>query len=375
MLELLRLRNFVLLACVALFFDSGVWAATSWGTYNPTTRRIVASAGGSSMTISMPFPGTSPGSYTGTIGGSYVYAAGGSEYRLSLSVDGDSLLVAVESDDSVWARVDGGRMITSGTWRRVDVSQYGLHKGHAFNEKASYSDLDQLWVSAFWHPEASDASEWKIYTSPDPPFYSANYGSGNMRLAPDALYHADTSGSRLPVRELLEIRVADSLWGSVPAHPNLPSQYAQELADSIFVDSWSDDSASDLTHFVKVLQRIAGPERLFFTNWARWQAGGFDAHTPDAIWLAHDPPYPPNYAGFGSLSQMRHLAQVAKATGRFSFRTYYSFIREPSPSYQEGLVRYVLDADGSTSAAGFTKLIDIPIVATRQEPEVQQVLG
>ncbi len=362
----------LLLLVLVTLFEALPAAAGTWGTYNPSTRSIVATAAGRSLTVQMPYPGTNPGSYAGTSGGKYLYNTTGGQYRLALQIDGESLIVTIDSTsgNSAWNLIRGPRAVTSGIWRRVDLSQYGMHKGHDFNQKGTYLTQQDLWAWAFWRPEVGKGTLWSFQQA----VYNANSGSGNPFLAPQMRYHANTAGARQPLHEEIEIRVDDELWQAVPTFPaSRKSQWAEELVNTVLIDSWSHDSAADLTHFLQTLQRIAGRDTQFFTIWAAWGAGGHDAYTPDSIWLNHNPSYPPNHTGFGSLSSMRSLADVGDAAGWMTFRTYYSQVSTEGPSYLDGLVHNTLNADGSVGP--FSKLNELPPIYQRQEPEIKAHLG
>lgn len=350
-------------------------AATSWGPLDSATRRITAQVGNKTLVVSLPFANFvgalthscagSARSYRCTVTGGVSFS-----YELSVTPDGDSLFVDIESTDRGFEFVRPARVVTTGSWGRVDVGQYGLAVGQVI-EKAGYCRSCQLWASAYWDPNVSRGTLWEQAGKEGG--YKANAGSGDMKIAQSVLYEPNLDGSRQPVRERLEIRVGESLWQAVPRHPNQPSAFAQDLAETVFVDVWSHNQAIDLSHLLRVLGRIAGAGSKFFTNWASWGAGGHDGLTPDSIWLEHEPPYPPNTAGFGSLAKMGSFADLATALGFASFRTYYSQIEPASPSFLDGLVRRRVGSTGQE--LNTSKLEDLPALAARQESEIASVFA
>ncbi|MEM1183254.1 MAG: hypothetical protein AAGM22_33230, partial [Acidobacteriota bacterium] len=97
----MRLRKFVPIYALAAGLSASAFAAT-WGAYNPTTRKITATEGGRSVTVTMPAPNTSAGgTYIGTSGDYYRYSKGGSIYRLKLEPSGSSLFVTIESEAAI----------------------------------------------------------------------------------------------------------------------------------------------------------------------------------------------------------------------------------------------------------------------------------
>ncbi|MEM7356560.1 MAG: hypothetical protein AAF657_37435, partial [Acidobacteriota bacterium] len=347
-------------------------SAVTWS-YNGDDRVLTAALDlQREVTISMPAPQNqqSP-DYLYEVNDKHYYSQNGKVYCISFDFQGASVVVTLESTES-WSWVRGPVVNTSSDWRRVDVSRYGEAKGFAAFQKASYLDQEDLWIWAFWQPETSHGAAWK-FTQPD---YNPNSGKGNMILVPDMLYPRNTSGQRQSLFEQIEIRVGDGLWDAVPTLPtDRVSQWATYLADTVFIDSWSHDTASDLAHLLQTLQRVAGEDTRFFTNWASWGSGGHAGFLPDSLWTDHDPPPPylPNYAGYGSLDRMRDLAALGEATGWLAFRVYYSVIRDESPSYQAGLIRHALQEDGTDGE--FSKRTDWPGLYMRQEADIQMHLG
>ncbi len=368
----MRLSVFLSLLLVILSMTASPAAAATWGSYNPTARTITATEAGRTLTVQMPFPGGSPGSYLGSVGGRHIYSASSKQYRLLINPVGASLFVTIDStaSASAWGIVHGPEAQTSGTWRRVDLSRYDETKGFGANQKACYIDQDDLWVWAFWKPEASKGTFWKIT---QPGYRNTNSGSGDFLLMPDMVYHKNTANQRQPLYEEIEIRAGEGLWDAVPTFPpSRISPWATELADAVYIDTWSHDSAAELTHLVQTLKRVAGQGVSFFTNWATWGSGGHSGFLPDSLWLDHDPHYLPNHAGFGSLERMQALADVGDAAGWLAFRTFYSDIKDESPSFQEGLVHWTLTANGSQGP--FSKRGEWPPLYERQQGEIQELL-
>ncbi len=367
------MRRHLFLPLVILAMAASPVAAVTWGSYNPTARTITATVSpGRDVTVEMPYPKNTPGGFIGMDGERYVYNVSGDHYRLLLQFDGASLVVTIDSTESTneWSYVTGPQVPAAGEFRRVDVSRYGGAKGFDFNQKATYVDQEDLWIWAFWQPENSHGTSWRLNDED----YNANSGSGNLLLTPSMIYNENLGDVRQLLQEVIEIRVGDGLWDAVPTFPqSRVSEWAEELAETVYIDAWSHDSAADLTHLVQTLKRIAGRETSFFTNWASWGSGGHADFLPDSLWLGHDPPYPPNHTGYGSLARMQALANVGRATGWLGFRTYYSVIKDESPSYQEGLISRVLKNNGSEG--GFSKHGDWATIYERQEPEIHAHLG
>ncbi len=367
------MRRHLFLPLVILAMAASPVAAVTWGPYNPTARTITATVSpGRDVTVEMLYPKNTPGGFIGMDGERYVYNVSGDHYRLLLQFDGASLVVTIDSTESTnnWSYVTGPQVPAAGEFRRVDVSRYGGAKGFDFNQKATYVDQEDLWIWAFWQPENSHGTSWRLNDED----YNANSGSGNLLLTPSMIYNENLGGVRQLLQEVVEIRVGDGLWDAVPTFPqSRVSEWAEELAETVYIDAWSHDSAADLTHLVQTLKRIAGRETSFFTNWASWGSGGHAAFLPDSLWLGHDPSYPPNHTGYGSLARMQALANVGRATGWLGFRTYYSVIKDESPSYQEGHISRVLKNNGSEG--GFSKHGDWATIYQRQEPEIHAHLG
>ena len=373
----MKLKKTFMLCC-ALGLAAGPLLGVTWGAFNPSNHTITATEGGRTLTFTLPRPAAGEGQYLGLTNGRHHFEQAGNIYRLELAIDGPSLHVTIDMDPMVpqspWGTIEGIRAEVSGTWRRVDLSQYGIAKGHDFNQKATYVDAADLWMWGFWKPEVSQGTQWKLQQAT----YNNNGGSGPVDLMSDMLYHPDSGGQREPLFEKLEVRVGEDLWDAVPTFPpSRVSAWAQPLAETVFVDSWSHDNAAELAHLVSTLQQIAGEGTRFYVNWSTWGAGGHDSFLPDSLWLGHDPPFPPNHAGFGSLASMRALADVSKAAGWMSFRTFYSLFDEEGPSYQQGLVQpvQIRNGSGGFKPGTFTKRGLLSEIYERQEPEVKSHLG
>jgi len=253
------------------------------------------------------------------------------------SADG-GLTLAVSSSDPRFAAASPGRVLGTGAWIGLDLSQHALAHGQPHWPKTYYLPGVDLFLCAWWDLEASGASrpEWPESAC------EARRGTGPFAPAATMRYLAVPGGRQGAFRETLHLRVARRLWDA--ALPSLcePSEYGQELTRLVYLDDWSGQSAVDLQHMLGVWRRLAWPHVGFLTIVQAWQAGGFDALLPDSIRMPDFPPSP----AVGTLDELRAAAEAGKAIGRFGFRTNYMLLRTQAPSFVAGRVDFAMGPDG-----------------------------
>lgn len=277
-------------------------------------------------------------------------------------VAGDVLRINVLSNDSPARGVDPGHVEGLGEWRRLDLSRQAEAYGQPFWQKTTYSVQGDFWFSAHWVMEASNATSWQA-------FNTSNRGMGPFPAALRVSYAPDTDGHYLPVRELLEVRVSRSLWDAVPQPRQQPSEYRQELANSVQLDLWGGVAEPELSHFLDVMSAVSLGRTRFLSILQNWQVGGFDSLLPDSIWM---PDFPPN-PGIGTVAQLRALADKGNSIGRFGLRTNYRVLRTQSPSYVSGVAHFAIDQSGAS--LDYLAPADWPGIAGRQEAQIQDLFA
>ncbi len=281
-------------------------------------------------------------------------------FTLSLGVTAGALTVIVQSPSRRCARVSAGRCVGWPRWHRFGYTRHAEPYGQQFWPMvAALAAEPPLYAAATWDMAASNGTTW---SAPD----QRTRGEGDFAAALDVTYSPNAAGVRDPVDETLTLRVSRDLWPTIPPPTQRPSEYAAELAQSVFVDVWG-GSAVDTEYFLAHLAALTGGRQRFYTILQNWQAGGFDALLPDSIVM---PDYPPN-PGIGSVDELRRLSAAGRRLGRFGLRTNYLLLRNAAPSVKAGRARPATGADGKP--AWFTRPADWLPLGRRQETEIARL--
>ena len=254
---------------------------------------------------------------------------------VDVKVVGDALRITIASSHTSARGIDPGNVQGLGEWRRIDLSRYAGPYGQVWWPKTTYSVKGDFWFAAHWVMEESNGTRWKATNQ-------KNRGNGPFPAALQVHYAPDTRGRCLPIREVLELRFAKRLWDAAPPVRQGPSEYRDFLAKGVFIDLWGGSTAAELKHLLNVVKAVSRGRRSYYTILQNWEAAGWDALLPDSMWL---PDYPPN-PSVGTMQELRELCALGKTMGRFGFRTNYVLLRDCSPSYRRGLVRYAIDSAG-----------------------------
>jgi len=272
------------------------------------------------------------------------------------------LRIAIKSTDPGIRGLDPGVVEGLGQWRRLNLSRQAMPYGQTWWPKTTYSVEGDFWFTAHWVMHESNSTSWQAANQ-------AEEGAGPFPAALKLVYKPDTEGAYLPLDEVLEIRAARSLWDVVPYPSQAPSEYRQELADSVFVDFWGGRAADELLHVLQVIKALGRGNQRHVTILQNWQVGGWDALLPDSVWM---PDYPPN-PSVGTVNDLKALCELGKSMGRFGFRTNYRQLRPNSPSYQKGIARSAVGSDGKP--LGYVSPSTWPAIAGRQEKEIRELFG
>lgn len=282
--------------------------------------------------------------------------------RMTLRVerDGTALRLHLSCDHPDARGIHPGSVRGLGEWRRLDLSRQAENYGQMWWPKTIYSVQGDLWFTAHWVLEESDATSWRALSQ-------ENQGTRPFAAAHQVDYAPDTAGTYLPVHEALELRVSRNLWDVVPYPKQPPSEYACDLASSVQLDLWGGRAAGELEHLLQVLGTAGQPSLRFLSILQNWQTGGFDSLLPDSVWM---PDYPPNI-GVGTVEELRSLCDLGKSLGRFGFRTNYRILRRNSPSFLKGIAHFAVDSAGRE--LDYMSPGDWPAVAGRQEKEIAEL--
>jgi hypothetical protein len=273
-----------------------------------------------------------------------------------------ALRIEVLSNDSPARGIAPGQVEGLGEWRRLDLSRQSEAYGQPFWQKTTYSVAGDFWFTAHWVMEESDGTNW------DAP-NTSNHGTGPFPAALRVLYAPDTAGYVLPIHEVLELRISRNLWEAVPYPRQNPSEFRDDLADSVQLDLWGGVADPELPHLLDVMEAVSLGRFRYLSLLQNWETGGFDTLLPDSILM---PDYPPN-PGIGTVAQLRDLAHKGNAMGRFGFRTNYRVLRETSPSYLGGRAHFAVDESGKS--LDYLAPGDWPATAGRQEAEIQDLFA
>ena len=237
-----------------------------------------------------------------------------------------------------------------------------------------------LWLFADWDVPSSNLSGFRKARQMKPAEIDTNFpvdltpeamaaGSLPFPVVGDSLYSPDTAGVRLPLDDTLVLRIGSGLWDVVPTPEQPASPYREELGRAAFLDIWGGHRATELTHQLRLLERILRGQVPCHTILQNWQAGGFDTLQPLSLRM---PDYPPN-PSVGTVAELRELCEAGKRLGRFGFRTNYVYCKEHSPVVASGEARLGRNPDGSP--AKFVRLPDALALAQRQEAEIAALFG
>lgn len=277
-------------------------------------------------------------------------------------VDAGALRLRFRSDSTDAIAVSAGNVRTSRRWFRFSTERYAEAYAQPFWPRTAYFPEEKLFFFARWSLDGSAGSRWA--EDGDNRFS----GVGDFEATPRVLYLPNTAGARAAVDETLTIRVGTDLWETVGRPPQRPSEYFDELKNSVYLDFWS-GTATEIESFLTKIAKLTNARFRFLTVFQNWEAGGWDALLPDSIRL---PDFPPN-PNVGTVEEIANLAKTAKKYGRFALRTNYMFLRKESPSYREGAAKYALDADGTPRWS--LRLSDVDPILARQEREIAELFA
>jgi hypothetical protein len=347
--------------------------------YNPATRNLTANCHGVRFEPLKDFGPTflfrSGDKSAATAGASLISAkqiAGGiscrykvrvadeaAEYTLDIKPVSDGLQLHLYAATTPCTRVSAGKTTGLGKWYRIPYTRSAEAYAQPFWPSIAWDPAKKVYVAALWKMAASNGTSWEAAEQ-------RFEGKGSFASAEDVVYTPRTDGARMPLNETLMLHVGQDLWRTVPMPAQKPSQYAHDLAHSIFLDVWG-GTAQETEYFLRYLSLITRNQAHFFTIFENWQAGGFDALNPDSILM---PAYPPN-PGIGTIDEFQSLSRFARSVGRFGLRTNYVDLRPASPSAIAGSAVQALKPDGTKE--WYTRPSDWLPLAQRQETEIQQL--
>lgn len=296
--------------------------------------------------------------------------SGGEARRFELTVDRapedgvnrGALRIRARTETTEVAAVRAGTVKTAKNWRRFCVERYAEAYAQAFWPRTAFFVDDNLFLSAKWSLDGSAGTRWS--EDCDQRFR----GSGDFEAAPAVLYEANVAGERSAVDETLTLRVGADLWKTVGRPAQRPSEYFDELKNTVYLDFW-DGKTAEVEAFLTKMSTLTAGRVPFLTVFQNWEAGGWDALLPDSI---RTPDFPPNPA-IGTVEEIASLAKTGKDCGRFALRTNYMFLRENSPSFREGAARFAVDAAGKPR--WHIRLADVGPILERQEAEIAELFA
>lgn len=277
-------------------------------------------------------------------------------------VNSGALRLRFRSDSPGARAVSAGRVRTARRWFRFSTERYAEAYGQPFWPRTAYFPDAKLFFAARWTLDGSAGTRWD--ENGDRRFS----GSGDFEATPRVLIEPNLNGERADVAETLILRVGTDLWETVGRPAQAPSEYFDELKNTVYLDFWSGTAAEVDAFLTKITKMTAGRFR-FLTVFQNWEAGGWDALLPDSI---RTPDFPPN-PEIGTVADIAKLAKTAKDCGRFALRTNYMFVRDASPSFREGAARRALAADGTER--WHIRLADVGPILTRQEREIAELFA
>ncbi|MHB1462966.1 MAG: LamG domain-containing protein [Armatimonadota bacterium] len=217
----------------------------------------------------------------------------------------------------------------------------------------------------FWLAEAQSWAwaEWDFDKSNCSVITPTDATPNRQPLVGDQIYMNRQDGSRMPMHEVLNLRLGSDLWKTIGPLPNQPTPYAKELRNMVCADLWG-GSFPVCKDFLEWLDRSTAGAYKFLTIVHDWQSPAYDTNLPEVM--------PPN-AKYGGEQAMRTLLATGNRIGRIGLHNNYLVTGLPGGRAEAAGARpYLSPTGGMDKVLGGYRPAPISMVEPMKliEPEV-----
>ncbi len=218
---------------------------------------------------------------------------------------------------------------------------------------------------AFWLAEAQSWAwaEWDFDKSNCSVITPTGTKPNRQPLVGDQIYMNRQDGSRMPMHEVLNLRLGSDLWKTIGPLPNQPTPFAKELRNMVCADLWG-GSFGFCKDFLEWLDRSTAGAYKFLTIVHDWQSPAYDTNLPEVM--------PPS-AKYGGEQAMRSLLATGNRIGRIGLHNNYLVTGLPGGRAElAGARPYLSPTGGMDKVLGGFRPAPISMVEPMKliEPEV-----